>query len=516
MKTYEDLKQLMFDNDKPIDYLKESIDRGLEAKSDWLKCLKLNEGNNFRGIIPLPQTFDSLPYANNFILSIKNYIEALNDVSYIDFTYCILKKNKLKISKIISQNFEAITCLSAYHRLCNDINNKRLDQGYHAYDFSNGNDNLLQTFLISYGDYVKNGLVSVVSANPWDYLVLSDYEGEYCSYSSCVRYNHDGEYFNSCLHYLASPSVFVGYTADKDNLDKKIGRCMIYIGGNTTVSTGRVYGNMSDGAVIAIRDYCQQSLSDDGQILLDGIAPPPSRWVVKGTISDCKSVANNTSAYVDEGYGMVTVLKDKEIEKCCIENGMCLECGNEIDSNPDGGTCNDCKESNLKCCSCGNRVYEDDARYYDDECYCESCFNEQYDYCEKCGNDIPVDDMSEVHDGKHSRYVCNNCRDRNYTYCNECNKYYPNDKVSKVGDDYICQKCFEDNYSTCDICEEYTKEVTLVDGKHICNDCLESNYIKCSVCEEYYLKEDTENGVCCDCVKSLEPEVEKCEQLQSA
>jgi len=497
MKTYEELETLLRRNDIPTDYLKKAIDKGMKSKKKWLKALDLNKKNDFRAVLPIPQSLESLPLALEFL----NGLDKLKHFKIIDFQYLQVGKNKVKTTKVISSNWDKIETLSGYESLLCQINTVKVNNGQKEI----GHD--LGAFLIAWGDYTKNGLVAVVSANPWDYLILADDNDKYCSFSSCVRYNNGGgEYFNTCLYYLASPSVFVGYTADKNDLDKKVGRLMIYVGGFTTVSTNRKYGTISDGAILAMRDYCQQKLSSDEQMSLEGI-PQCSRWIVKqGTISDNNAVRNHTGAYIDSGYGVVTVKKDCELESCEIEDGSCLSCGNSLDGSEQYGTCGDCGQH--YCYSCGDLVREGDAFYYCDDVYCEGCFDDNFDYCGYCDETFRRNNIFEVHDGRETAYICECCRDSNYTQCNDCNEYFSNNITEIDSGEYVCEECLE-NYTLCNGCDTYTKECTEVDNEYYCQDCLEDRFKECDHCDEWIPKNDLKDGLCENC----QPEEEAvCEQ----
>jgi hypothetical protein len=504
MKTYTDLETLLRENNIPTTYLEEAIQKGMDSKKTWLDQLELNKANDFRAVLPIPQTLESLPLAFNFLQGLNN----LEPFKIIDFQYLQVGKNKVKTTKVISRNWDNIDVLTSYIELFNEINAIKVNNGQKEIE------NTLSAFLIAWGDYTKNGMVAVVSANSWDYLVLSDSDGRHCAFSSCVRYNDNGgEYFNTCLYYLASPSVFIGYTAEKDDLDRKIGRIIIYVGGLTAVSTGRRYGSISDGTVIAMRDYCQQKLSDK-QLPLDTI-PQCSRWIVKsGTISDNHAISNKTGAYVDTGYGEVTVKKDCELEPCIIEQGFCLDCGNKLYREEQGGVCEDCRGDSLSCRHCGDHIHEDDGYFYCDDAYCNSCFCDLFGYCEDCEEYFPQDELYEVHtDHRNTAYVCEHCRSSNYTQCNDCEEYFFNKGVTETnGGDYVCEKCLEE-YTSCEECGSYTKDFTEVNDDYYCNDCLETKFKECSACGDWTPKDELKDGLYDNC----QPEKEGlCEQSLTA
>ena len=482
MKHFDELKGILLDNNIPVDFLQEAIKQGMEKKKPYLDLLKLNEANNWRVVIDLPQDMDSLPFVRNFLSIMSGF--SLEHTNILDYQYIKVGKNKFKVTKYISQYWEKIQKTDAYYRLIRAIHNDLLDNGQNGLlkDIDKYLDIPLQKFLIAYGDYIKNGLVVVLSANPYDYLILYDEEEHLCKFSSCVRFNNGGgEYFNSTLVYLDSSSVFVAYTANKDNLDVKIGRSMVYIGGYTTVSTSRRYGNISEVALLAIRDYCQQALNGY-QLNLAGIEP--EIYTVSGKIIE--SVVRNANAsynasYIDYNYGVVTIRKGKELEQCLLGEGICLECGGTLENSCIGGTCPDCRDENhVRCIHCDEFISRDDAFYYSDEPYCEHCYNDMFSQCYRCDEAVPSESTYEVYHGERSHCVCSDCLEQYYTECIKCNTFCESDEMTTNADgNYICQYCVSEYYGECMDCGELflRKDITEIDNEWYCEGCRDDKYI---------------------------------------
>jgi len=92
------------------------------------------------------------------------------------------------------------------------------------------------------------------------------------------------------------------------------------------------------------------------------------------------------------------------------------------------------------------------------------------------------------------RRVCVSCRDDNYTYCDYCGEYHYNDNVTQVANgDYVCDDCLERHYIYCEECEEYHLSdnihcATDSNGRtvNVCEDCLGQYYTRCAHCDEYF------------------------------
>lgn len=504
MKTIEDIKALYKSNDIPTMYLEEAISEGMACKSIYLDRLELTKENDYRIVLPLPQDIGELRYAKRLL----NLMQSFEAFEIIDFQYLMVGKNKVKTTKMITKYWKELHNRDALISVQMAIHDMRRNNSrdYKEVDLDN-----LQNFLIAWGDYTKNGLVAVVSANPWDYLVLSggDDDREFCTYTSCVHpYNGGGRYFNTVLCYLNSPSVFVGYTANANNLDKKIGRTMLYLGGFTTVSSCRTYGSISEGALIALRDYCQMKLSIGNQLVFEGLGGNYS-WTIKGgSIGKNEAFTFNGSPYIDASCGVVTVERDKQLEKCVMNDGMCLECGDSLNGSEQYGMCVDCGGDSHKCYNCGRRVNEDDCRYYNDYIYCENCFNDDFSYCEDCDEWYPNDDMYRVGSGRHERYVCYSCRNNNYRECDECAEWFDIDEMIEIGDGkYVCPRCFED-FKECPECNEYFKMADMkeVNDDLLCNECAK-NWKKCVECGDMVEKNSMHLDICQCCIEAREEKV---------
>ncbi len=134
--------------------------------------------------------------------------------------------------------------------------------------------------------------------------------------------------------------------------------------------------------------------------------------------------------------------------------------------------------------------------------------------CHDCGDIICVDCYRYNAEGYR---ICDGCLDEDYTYCDCCGEYHENEDVYETNDDeHICRDCFEerDYMKLCDECGKAfntnnTSYVMTPLGEYICDDC-ESKYTICDDCgmaykdgvEEVFDEDEQEwTNLCPDCIK---------------
>ncbi len=150
-------------------------------------------------------------------------------------------------------------------------------------------------------------------------------------------------------------------------------------------------------------------------------------------------------------------------------------------------------------CACCGATIEDDEKFE----------------CHDCGDIICVDCYRYNAEGYR---VCDSCIDENYTYCDYCGEYHKDEDVYEINEDeHICKYCLDNNdyMHLCDECgkkvfneESADYEVTAL-GEYICEDC-KDKYTVCDDCGKAYKEgveemfdEDEEEwtNLCPDCVK---------------
>jgi hypothetical protein len=476
------------------DYLDEAISNHFKNKAGLIKRLGLNQENHYRQSFILPTMVENRPLAKRFLED----IEALTDGLYkfLDLAFMWQGKNKVRLGKIIP---------IAFDRYCIEIDNNR-DRRYdfnafrelllNSINIRNGyslanieeskdyrrqhRDKIIHLLSCHYGDYIKNGRMGWYSANPYDYFTLSGYD---CTYTSCVRIG--GEYFNSVLHYLESDCMIPYFITEEKSM-KKIGRCCSYLS-NDVIATGRMFGSMFDCDTLVYRDKLQEMFG--------------GRWIVRGHISS-DYIHNNSSAYVDNGYGVVTIRKESDCPYVAIPRGLCLACGGE-NNGEDNGVCRDCHDEYHynTCQSCGDRMTEDEQVYIEDidEYWCNSCASDNACVCDRCDRWFTSDNILSVNEG--DLHYCQSCADRRggIVECDRCGDLYTSDMIVTIEDIHtsVCDSCADKYYVRCAKCDKYFEEHEHLDGDNYCEDCYNTIMEERENDEESIeVKDGTSDSVC--------------------
>lgn len=460
-------------------------------KKQWIiDALGITEGDGFRKVFPLANTMDTRPFA----VELLHDIEILSEGKYrmLDLQFMWKEKNKVRVTKVIQEMWDKLIAnacdlyhkeskFSSFTQCCrtggivypHNFNHPGL---FPVYD----KEAYIHRFHVWYGDYVKNGRVAVLSFNPFDFITAS--ERSYCGFTSCVR--PDGEYANTILDYMASDCVAIMYTSKPENIDMKEGRCWVYIN-SKAVFQGRVYGSIFDSDLLLVRDYIQQKLVPDNNYELFGGEDKSSisKWTKRSKALQLKDedCYNNGTAYVDYGYGIMSIIKGSH-EECyfTISEGTCLECGAPLDGYEQGYACSGCCGGRYTCECCGDRIDEDDA-YYLNDCgpYCESCFDDMAFHCDLCGGSVHNDYRVEMRD---SSDVCEDCFSEYGFTCYHCDdnfihtrRYGHAEPVQEdIDGNMYCEKCTDRHLVTCEECEEKVhtdNTLSTYDDVYLCKKC---------------------------------------------
>ena len=193
-------------------------------------------------------------------------------------------------------------------------------------------------------------------------------------------------------------------------------------------------------------------------------------------------------------------------------------------------------EGNVPVCEgCGCTLNEDEAHYDDNGyAYCETCWDEIFSYCEKCGEYYDSDSVVEVHDEDNSEWLCERCRNGiGAWYEDWSNEWHTDGYEARLGEDIITissNRISYDNYHNwvmCDDCGVYFD--SYVEGldqrtKCYCDECLEKrdmedldyaesrHPITCPACQGdlsqvtmVWIRDEIENSeiqyLCPDCAK---------------
>ena len=167
-------------------------------------------------------------------------------------------------------------------------------------------------------------------------------------------------------------------------------------------------------------------------------------------------------------------------------NTTCAICGctnEELYALPDGRmVCRDCldREGYTVCVDCGAVISEDDATYVEGVGdVCEFCRDDNYSYCEHCGDYVANDDILVINrNTRYETYACRSCVENSDDVheCEDCGELFSGDYIAWLEgvDRYICHNC-QDNYSYCENCDNYVNSDDIIydddSGEYLCRDC---------------------------------------------
>lgn len=144
------------------------------------------------------------------------------------------------------------------------------------------------------------------------------------------------------------------------------------------------------------------------------------------------------------------------------------------------------------CAHCGEVITSGDAHEFADNVYCDDCFNELFDVCERCGDVVPRCDLQDVNvDGEYEQW-CGCCVDWNAHTCDYCGELVSNDSAEYIRNscEWVCPDCLNENFFQCAECGEYfhndyANESRRHYGEYVCDDCYEDE-VTSKVIHEYH------------------------------
>jgi len=157
-----------------------------------------------------------------------------------------------------------------------------------------------------------------------------------------------------------------------------------------------------------------------------------------------------TSGDIDNGLLTVSYNSgDFELQNTngCLDCYTCVSCGSAVHeddaySDDNGETyCEHCfHEIFLQCEDCGDITCKDDVVFIEDsEIYvCQNCASRRYYRCETCNEYRTLDGMQIFDDNAY----CENCFDEIADYCEDCNEAFYIEDLTAVGDSGpLCEDC---------------------------------------------------------------------------
>lgn len=271
-----------------------------------------------------------------------------------------------------------------------------------------------------------------------------------------------GDDSNKVKIYAINPDVVSMLVYDDGEMT---GRCLVWKTDQGHTVTDRIYPN--SGRHIA--EY-EKYISEQGwHRRSDNRAPSCSQYIV-GLEHERLSVTLKVPdppiwPYIDTFayYGSRDIDYDN--------NKITLKMNGDYSLHSTSGEGPDCER--VECSSCGTGLDEEDALYSPGgDAYCESCFSENYTYCNRCGETVDSDDTHEVHVDYSSEEWCEYCTNNHAIHCERCSQYVRNTCTTTVDGDAVCDSCAEES-SECADCggRFWNDDMEEVGGESYCCSC---------------------------------------------
>ena len=311
-----------------------------------------------------------------------------------------------------------------------------------------------------------------VSIHPLDFVTLSDNAN---NWSSCVSIDETGCYRAGLGELLTSPTSIVAYTVDNNkkytignfSWNSKTWRQLFYLEEaciTSSIAYPRRNEKLTQFILEKLRKLAKDRLGyeyDEGFFFRECGNFSSSLHKNDGTLlntikeiyfdSNVKRMYDDLNKSSSSQNLFFVINEEKILKKSTVESGqyfeekpvyviqmsgeaICLNCGSSITYN--GGEshlCSECYEEICTyCVDCGEAIYEEDSiYYYEDEAYCEHCFNNNFISCTFCGEIFRKDDYLDIVLQYNSpSWFSGDCSER----------------MGNFYEVFICKDCIDDSY----------------------------------------------------------------------
>ena len=262
-----------------------------------------------------------------------------------------------------------------------------------------------------------------LSIHPLDFMTMSDNDH---GWTSCMSWQEPGTYRGGTLEMMNSPHVIVAYITDGKNMElpddgaewpSKRWRELYYFDDNLITGI-KGYPYTDDKVDQIVRDWLKELTNFDGdELILNRIGkaqmdePENEKFYEKYNYETGPVVVRSHANYMyndfdnNPTYPVVGALTERKsiFREWRSYNysgeAECMCCGKIVDfddsnigSRADSLVCVDI----VDCVYCGRSVERSEAIEHNGEYYCSDCYDENFTYCEKCGQLVPNDEIRTV------------------------------------------------------------------------------------------------------------------------
>lgn len=128
------------------------------------------------------------------------------------------------------------------------------------------------------------------------------------------------------------------------------------------------------------------------------------------------------------------------------------------------------------CEGCGRRVDEDNCNHTNDYCWCDSCHNDRFSYCDQCGEYCDSDDVHDITGERRLHRICRYCAESmGALLCDDCGDYCTDYVTTDDNSNTYCEDCADRNCERCDHCSESYDDISRHNAQQhqVCPECEE-------------------------------------------
>lgn len=239
-----------------------------------------------------------------------------------------------------------------------------------------------------------------ISIDPLDYLTMSD---NFCSWISCHSFQ-DGEYRGAPLSLMTDNSTIICYLkTDKPfnfngvETSNKQWRVLIHFNKEAPyIIFNKQYPFNNKYIMMALIKKLQKLLNSnftDFNFRFNNVLATPKIKQALLTISDVDEICCNDLMSLNPREDIKVIIPDSVVTLTQLsptnigEWPICPTCGKNEIITQGSIQCDTCHPFEY-CCNCGNKFHLEELISMEEELYCDSCFDEQFTYCENCGEEV--------------------------------------------------------------------------------------------------------------------------------
>lgn len=277
---------------------------------------------------------------------------------------------------------------------------------------------LINTYSMMLQNYHISGQLCL-SVHPFDYLTISD---NVSNWRSCHSLDN-GEYRAGNLAYMCDKSTVVAYICSKQEKvlnvfpekvkwnDKKWRVLLHFNKDLTQIVINKQYPFTNDNLLNLIKNIFFENWT----------MHPISRELIHNNIHlhyvrNTNLGAKSELFYMDIYYSSYNfkpfILKAKECDKIddfyIGERVACASCGYELNLSNDF-VCSYCNHEYTHCDLCGTPIHQNNTHYLSGNTLCESCYDNEIIYCDRCGCELMASNDSEYYITDNLERFCESC-----------------------------------------------------------------------------------------------------------